>query len=264
MPRTLDLTGQRFGRLVALRRAARVCGRGFVWDCQCDCGSICRAYANQLRASHIRSCGCLQRDHARAAGSARKLNLTGQRFGRLTVVAEEEPHRQRSRWLCRCDCGNTSVVAVSNLTGGITRSCGCLRSQSGLSTRFQPLAPGIAAFRSVLKQYRESAERRCYVWQLSDNQCAELFSQPCTYCGAPPSRIRSSRTASYTYSGIDRVDNSLGYQPDNVVPCCPTCNRAKDTMSVNDFLNWARRVAAHQYVTGEEGESSWPAARSSG
>lgn len=60
------------------------------------------------------------------------LDLTGQRFGRLTVVKRVENHvfpsgKQKSRWLCDCDCGNEVVVIGSNLTKeNGTRSCGCL------------------------------------------------------------------------------------------------------------------------------------------
>lgn len=57
----------------------------------------------------------------------RKLNLTGHRFGRLTVI-EEGPRyasNNRIRWRCRCDCGNELNVAVPHLRSGHTSSCGC-------------------------------------------------------------------------------------------------------------------------------------------
>lgn len=65
-----------------------------------------------------------------------KLDLTGQRFGRLTVIKEAEPmvYREASgrkrtlrRWWCRCDCGNNIVAIQTNLHSGKTKSCGCLR-----------------------------------------------------------------------------------------------------------------------------------------
>lgn len=55
------------------------------------------------------------------------LNLTGQTFGRWTVI-ERAPNKGRHvRWLCRCECGNTGIVNSSNLVSGISRSCGCLQ-----------------------------------------------------------------------------------------------------------------------------------------
>lgn len=60
MPK-IDLTGQRFGRLVALRDVGRggSTGRLVLWRCRCDCGSIIVTNSNYLRTKHIKSCGCL-------------------------------------------------------------------------------------------------------------------------------------------------------------------------------------------------------------
>lgn len=63
-----------------------------------------------------------------------KYDLTGQRFGRLTVekhVVDYPTSRgARTGWLCRCDCGGKVVVATYPLTSGHTRSCGCLRREA--------------------------------------------------------------------------------------------------------------------------------------
>lgn len=53
----------------------------------------------------------------------------GRRYERLVVVAEAEPRGSRRRLACRCDCGGTIEVYASNLVGGKTRSCGCLRRE---------------------------------------------------------------------------------------------------------------------------------------
>lgn len=55
-------------------------------------------------------------------------DLTGKRFGRLTVVSLH-PKRDkfnRARWMCKCDCGNETVVRSSYLINGDTKSCGCI------------------------------------------------------------------------------------------------------------------------------------------
>lgn len=59
-------------------------------------------------------------------------DLTGQRFGLLSVEREVEPGKYASgqlmhRWLCRCDCGNTIITASRNLLSGGSTSCGCSR-----------------------------------------------------------------------------------------------------------------------------------------
>ena len=81
------------------------------WLCRCQCGG--------------KSCGCL----ARKARAWRALDLTGQRFGRLTAL---EPTEERQRtsvvWRCRCDCGKEVLASTTKLTGGIVQSCGCLQA----------------------------------------------------------------------------------------------------------------------------------------
>lgn len=64
-----------------------------------------------------------------------KIDLTGQRFGRLVVVCEspKKPPSKAIRWLCRCDCGNLKTVAAFSLNNGSTRSCGCLRKEVAIN-----------------------------------------------------------------------------------------------------------------------------------
>lgn len=59
--------------------------------------------------------------------SREKLDLTGQRFGQLTVLRPAENIGNRTAWLCRCDCGKETIVKTQHLRGGHTISCGCAR-----------------------------------------------------------------------------------------------------------------------------------------
>src|SRR3954447_25120192 len=66
-------------------------------------------------------------------GKARSWNfrdLTGQKFGRLTVQAYAGTLKGRlALWQCACDCGGTAVARAGSLQSGLTRSCGCLRRE---------------------------------------------------------------------------------------------------------------------------------------
>lgn len=67
-----------------------------------------------------------------------KIDLTGKRFGRLTVIKEVSPHYSKSgvrmrMWECKCDCGNNRILSTSNITNGNTKSCGCLKKELLLS-----------------------------------------------------------------------------------------------------------------------------------
>lgn len=57
----------------------------------------------------------------------KKIDLTGQTFGRLTVLEEAGRHQNGYViWLCQCSCGEPAHVISSRLRNGTTRSCGCL------------------------------------------------------------------------------------------------------------------------------------------
>lgn len=130
MPKKLDLLNQRFGRLVVIAPAENR-GKRTQWLCQCDCGNEYIVLTDTLRSGRCRSCGCLQKECARENGKKVLQDLTGQRFGRLTVLNYAGSQRNRSTWLCECDCGNNVIVNQMELVRGDTLSCGCLRSSFG-------------------------------------------------------------------------------------------------------------------------------------
>ena len=57
------------------------------------------------------------------------IDLTGKRFGRLTVVEFAFKKNKRKYWLCKCDCGNYKAIQSPHLTSGHTQSCGCLHKE---------------------------------------------------------------------------------------------------------------------------------------
>lgn len=63
-----------------------------------------------------------------------KLNLIGEKYGRLTVISEASPYITKSgtkrRWFCICSCGKYVTVTQSNLRSGATTSCGCYRKEA--------------------------------------------------------------------------------------------------------------------------------------
>jgi hypothetical protein len=140
----LNLTGQRFGKLVAVERVPT--GH---WRCQCDCGNESLVTIGNLRSGNTRSCGCgrlsgllsVQEDRVMRRWAERDSLMIGKRFGKLIVLRQlRRPEFARSSvaWECQCDCGNKVVRQSSYFTPAVRkrvivecpRSCGCLDEQN--------------------------------------------------------------------------------------------------------------------------------------
>ena len=86
------------------------------------CKSVKWMRTEQVKISH--SCGCLP--------PANFKDLTGKRFGRLTVIQKTNKRDYNGAviWRCLCDCGKYADVSANNLIRSAVRSCGCLRTES--------------------------------------------------------------------------------------------------------------------------------------
>jgi len=176
----------------------------------------------------------------------------GQRFGRGIVINSEVrvPRKSGGTYRAirlRCDCGNEYTILTLNIHN--TNSCGCLRREqvAKRSREFnqKKTVHGRSARSNVLNRYRANAQRRGYAWEIEDD-FDRLTSLPCFYCGCAPSKTEPARRGfgDFIYNGIDRVDNTKGYIPGNVVPCCQACNSAKGVMSLTEFETWLDQVAS--------------------
>lgn len=130
MPVKLNLINQKFGRLTVIEKAPNK-GRRTQWKCLCECGNEYIGLTESLRSGTLQSCGCLRTETARLNGLKQLNDLTGKHFGKLTVIQYAGSQRQRSSWLCQCECGNQIIVNQMELMKGDTLSCGCLRSSYG-------------------------------------------------------------------------------------------------------------------------------------
>ena len=130
MGKMIDLTGQRFGRLVVIKKDEdAVKTRGAYWICKCDCGTEKSILSNALRYGLTQSCGCYNKEINSKPKEIQ--GMVGKRFGKLTVIRREGTHisaggQKKPTWLCQCDCGNKTIVITGDLNSGHTKSCGCM------------------------------------------------------------------------------------------------------------------------------------------
>lgn len=139
-----------------------------------------------------------------------------------------------------CDCGVIRDVRIVN--GHIrTSSCGChthkeLTRKSVRKSSWNAKDSRSLAITQLFYTYNFQAKTRGYIFSLEKEEFVNLIFSHCSYCNAPPSNCKMTNRGHVMYNGIDRLDNDRGYELDNVAPCCITCNRMKNKLGNEQFL----------------------------
>jgi hypothetical protein len=129
MSRLINLVDKRFGKLVVTGRATSIGGKP-TWLVRYDCGAEKCVRGSDLKAGTTTSCGCI-----------RLIDVTGQRFGRWTVLYRiPNGHEGHTRWRVRCDCGTEKNIDSQSLKSGNSRSCGCLKTEALTAKRTHDLS----------------------------------------------------------------------------------------------------------------------------
>lgn len=127
MGKIVDLTGQRFGKLLVLEKTDKRDKRNnFLYKCQCDCGGITYLNCNVLKRGNTKSCGCGK--FATRGAEYNSKDYTGTRFGKLVAIERLRRYKHNvTYYKCKCDCGNIAFIMSGSLVAGTTKSCGCER-----------------------------------------------------------------------------------------------------------------------------------------
>jgi hypothetical protein len=150
------------------------------------------------------------------------VDLTGNRFGQLVALERIPPTSDtRSKWVCKCDCGNVATVSVSNLRNGHTTSCGCAVVNRCKDTHTKHGG-----------KKKHEVDRLYAVWRAMKQRCQRSKNPAYKYYGGRGITVCSEwqdyksfkewayksgydETAERGECTIDRIDPNGNYEPTN-------------------------------------------------
>lgn len=256
MPPKKELTDQKFGKLIALRENGRDNHGKVLWECRCECGEIITVIGEGLTRGNTKGCPDCKFE-----------NLTGQKFGKLTVLELIERTKGHGKYKCLCECGKETVTISTNLKQGKTKSCGCGEVQNRKNNWEKITTHGLS-------------EHPLYVtWNGMKARCYNPNSEKFPIYGGRGIIIcdewEEDFKAFYDWSiangwqeglTIDRIDNDGIYEPSN-------CRMADDETQANNkstsvYINyngekktiaqWAKHFNMPQYLIGQRLRRNWP------
>lgn len=193
------------------------------------------------------------------------------RYGRLLSVGGYLPRVRGNKnkgikdigrsILCVCDCGSGEKrYNINSLQSGSTKSCGCFKKETAAITgrihgpsngrknglKLRKHNPVVASAKKLYRDYLKRQKNS----NLSFDMFFELTRKTCYYCGCEPNQQCNIYTTStfrrsvdyvypesFIYNGLDRIDSSKGYDVDNVLTCCKTCNFMKHVLSQQEMFS---------------------------
>ena len=241
-----DLTGQRFVRILVVRRGPNDKWGHAVYYCLCDCGNIKNIKGNALSSGNTTSCGCLQREIMKNKYEELRQQEIGQIYNGMKILntwlpknENEDENQTITIAQILCYCGNSFECELNNVKSGNTKSCGCIH-------KFEK---GEASFNLYFgNNIRKAEERKCF-FGLEKEDCREIVIQNCKYCDCEPREIyyNKNNNGPFFGNGLDQVIARGGYTKENCVSCCPTCNGLKLNLSLEAWLIKIKRICNKNY-----------------
>ncbi len=174
------------------------------------------------------------------------------KFSRWSILREVEKRGYRRVMLCRCDCGTEKEVLYQNLTGGKSRSCGCL-----VTDMFWKGYEEIPS--SYWTRLKNDAKQRQLEFEIRIEDAWQVFikqNKRCALTGLPLGFGRGRLWYRETTASVDRIDSNKQYTTDNIQWVHKDINRIKSNFSEQQLLKYCLlivRFKLHEQIKSSNG-----------
>lgn len=212
--RSKDISGMKYGFVEVLERVEspeNKADKKVYYKCLCECGNVFVTERSRLISGTTKSCGCYK---SKMTHERFFKDLTGNKYGRLTVISLQSRENGTPKWNCICECGKELVVSGKSLKSGFTKSCGCLKEESSRKEKKHGKA------KSRLYRIYNHIKGRCL--NTSDNHYPLYGGRGISICDEWQGENGFINFYNWSmengYSDkltIDRIDNNGNYSPEN-------------------------------------------------
>lgn len=194
-----DISGQKFGRLTAIKCMGKNSYNIPIWYCKCDCGGNITTDIYKLKSGGARSCGCLSKEYQERRKEQKQIKIdlkklkkereinkhNGERFGDLTIISRNEELTRKYGNIfvnVRCKCGREATFQYSTLVTRKTRGCGHCND---------PKPGDVFGYYTVINKNEEKSKEKGYAFYNCRCICGnirvvakgDLISGKSTNCG---------------------------------------------------------------------------------
>lgn len=228
-----DLTGMVFGHLYVIEYAGYNDNGVPSWRCRCGCGNIIERPGYYLTSGDTKSCGCYNKY---ATSKRCRIDITGQTFGKLTVLRFDQRKNKQSYWMCQCECGTVVSVYGENLKRGMSRSCGCENRKvaSQLMTKMH-YKHGLSRTKEYTRDYaRKAKDKRRALdvdWNCTMGRELRKMFPDCVVCHS---------TKNLEIDHVRPASKGSGLKAGNATVLCRKCNHDKLATLPEDLPDYMR------------------------
>lgn len=247
-----DITGQRFGRLIAIKLTGQILhGQNREWEFMCDCGESTCSTVHSVRSGNTKSCGCYNKH---MITEIQRVDYTNERIGSLTALyfsynrIKKNGTKGQAYWEWQCDCGGKVVASGAGIKGRFNKngdvSCKqCVGIKRGLKSSIDltgkrfGLLIGVKQLTTNVAPASALWQWRCDCGKLCERLATSVKKNTNANCGC--NKKSSANDGTGKRFGLLTAIKSLGKKPGETTytwlfkcDCGKTCeSRLRDAVS---------------------------------